>query len=134
MSWLARDHSSRPPRYAIGQRAQEFFARIFDDRIKKYAAMNLFYQNRPASRQLSSELASAPRFFPRSWNLVAFKSSGAKHIERRIRHCIFALNGFGASDRYAVGTERQCQLYLLKADIQRRDGEVRQVPTAEEAV
>jgi hypothetical protein len=43
----------------IGQRPQKFFARIFDGRIKKIAAMNLFYQNRPASRQLSSELASS---------------------------------------------------------------------------
>jgi hypothetical protein len=78
--------------------------------------MNLFYQNRPASRQLSSELASARRFFPPSWNLVAFKSSGAKHIERRIQHCIFALNGFGAFDLYAVATERQCRLFPSKAD------------------
>ena len=44
--------------------------------------MNLFYQDRPESRQLSSELASARRFVPRTWNLVAFKSSVAKHIER----------------------------------------------------
>jgi hypothetical protein len=45
----------------IGQRARkiprEFFARIFDGRIKSNAAMNLFYQNRPASRQLSGKLA-----------------------------------------------------------------------------
>jgi hypothetical protein len=72
--------------------------------------MNLFYQNRPASRQLSGELAPARYFFPRTRNLVAFKSSGAKHIERRIRLFIFALHGFGAFDLYAIATEQQCQL------------------------
>jgi len=78
--------------------------------------MNLFYQNRPASRQLSGEVASQRRFFPRTRNLVASKSSGAKHIERRIRLCIFALNGFGAFELYAVATERQCRLFPSKAD------------------
>jgi hypothetical protein len=59
--------------------SHEFLARIFDGRIKNNAAMNLFYQNRPASRQLSGEFARRVVSFHARGNLVALKSSGTKH-------------------------------------------------------
>jgi hypothetical protein len=44
--------------------------------------VNQFYQNRPMCRRLSSELASARRFFARKRNLIAFKGPVAKSYER----------------------------------------------------